>query len=193
MEFILDFINGNWSSFPLVVVIIVIIIEFNHKNDITLLINRISHLKIGGNQLDLGAGPIQSENFKQIKEKDGDGSLGKDDKNDDLDDIDTIKKYYKFEQIYNMAFGSQLQMLSVIRTNGNQPMPYNYALSFFNTYQNMLPPVNRSPNNEWLYFKWLIDVNLVKQENNSFVLTDYGMDFLMYLFKRNYNLNLKLF
>ena len=127
------------------------IVEHYHHADISLLVNRIKSLDVLGNRLDLGASVNQSDTLKDIKLSDN--PLGKNNseiqKNKnakssesvEVSDISQIIKYYEFEKIYNAAFGTQLQMMEMIKRNGNQPMSYQVAFSYYMMHQNLLRDV----------------------------------------------------
>lgn len=203
-ETFLRFLNGNWSSTPLLVVIVVCIVEHFHHTDISLLVNRIKSLDVLGNKMDLGTTVTQNDTFGDINLGDGlleiqnvksneNENKGITDRKKKMDEsnIDQIKKYYEFEMIYNSAFGTQLQMLDQIKRNGNQPMPYQMALNYYMSHQNLLPPVNRSADSS-AYFKFMEETKTIKRENDCFQLTEFGKEFLTYIYARNYNLALKM-
>ena len=179
MEGILALLNANWSIWPIVSIVIIGIVEFCHRNDISSMIDRISIVKWGEKQLEMNPKSVQQ--------------LTNGMPSHDNDNIEELKKHLEFEKLYNMAFRSQLQMLINIKNMSNAPMPYVSANNFFLLHRSMLPIGTQHMTNEIAYFQWLLDMNLVERKSdNSFILTDKGIEFIGYIFLRNYNINLKM-
>lgn len=179
MQEILAFLNANWSSWPLVSIAIIGIVELCHRKEISSMIDRISIVKWGEKQLEVNPKAIQQ--------------LTNEMPSSNNDNIEELKKQLEFERLYNMAFQSQLQMLLNIKNMNNTPMSYMYASNFFLLHRSMLPIASQPTANEIAYFQWLVDMNLIERKSdNSFILTEKGMEFIGYIFLRNYNINLKL-
>ena len=200
MDVLLNFLNGNWSSMPILIAVVVFIVEHYHHADISLLVNRIKSLDVLGNRLDLGASVNQSDTLKDIKLSDNplgknnseiqENKNAKSSESVEVSDISQIIKYYEFEKIYNAAFGTQLQMMEMIKRNGNQPMSYQVAFSYYMMHQNLLHPIYRTTDDA-PYFQFMEETKLLKRENNNFQLTEFGVEFLAYIYMRNYNFALK--
>ena len=71
-----------------------------------------------------------------------------------------------------------------MKRNNNQPVQYQFAYNFFLMHQNLLPLNLRNNQSADMYFKWLENSNIIKRDNDSFVLTEYGMDFLAYIHEK---------
>ena len=179
MDEILSVLNANWSIWPLVSIVIIGIVEYCHHKDISSMIDRISIVKWGEKQLEMNSKTVQQSANEMP--------------NLNNDNIEELKKHLEFERLYNMAFQSQLQMLINIKNMNNMPMPYVNANNFFLLHRSMLPITSQPMANEIAYFQWLLDMNLVERKSdNSFILTEKGIEFIGYIFLRNYNINLKM-
>lgn len=184
-EFVINLLNANWSVWLLAVIILVILVEYNHKNDISALISRVSLIKWGENQFGFDTKMLQMNQEPMASNTEG---------NND-EDINDIRKKYKFEVLYNVIYRSQLMMMTFIKDNNNNPMPYQFAINFFIIHKNFIPSNNlyNIEQYENSYFNWLVIAGLIKQSSsNSFTLTEFGIEFLTYIYRRNYDVNFKL-
>ncbi len=182
VEVLLSFINADWSSWPLVIMVTAYLIERRYHSEISSMIGRISVVKWGESKIEMNSEYAQSKQLMNDISNEGKGNY------------EDLKKYFEFEMLYNMAYRSQLQMMITIKNMNNMPMPYFTAMNFFVLHRSSLPIMNQSIANEMSYFQWLIDMKLVnRNQDNSFVLTMKGVEFVGYIYMRNYNLNNKNF
>ena len=178
-EVFLSLLNANWSSWPMVIIIVICLVDHFYHNEISALLGRVSVVKWGEKQIEL--------NLKEIKQ----GQMS----NEYVDkDYNELKKCYEYEIIYNWAYGTQLQMLIAMKNMGNNPMLYQNAINYFLYHRSLLPMNGQIVADEVSYFKWLQDRGVVvRQVDGSFILTPKGIDFVRYIYMANYNINLKMF
>ena len=76
MDLFLALLNANWSGTPLLICVSIIVIEYYHHNDLSLLISRLKSLDIMGNKVSIGGDVAQgdaigyTENAKMTYNKD---------------------------------------------------------------------------------------------------------------------------
>ncbi|MGO7370083.1 hypothetical protein ACCT04_14725 [Rhizobium ruizarguesonis] len=87
----------------------------------------------------------------------------------------------QFEFIFGLIFGSQILALRRLKETG--PVTYESAKR---VYDEEVKPANKQklPEYDMDFDKWasfLLDNNLVRRENDSFLITDFGRDFLTFV------------
>ena len=203
MEYlIIELVNGNWSSWPIVFIIVFVILEYYHHNAISDLIGRIKHIKINREYFEV-SGTTKQQNVSELEDdvvklksveckEEEKKETEKNNFSNYIKHYEKLKCGYELERIYNVIYRSQILMMLEIKNNNNMPMPYQYSYSYFYSHLNFLNPNDRGKENPILYFQWLENTNLVKGTEDGYILTQLGYDFLKYIYENNYNINLKI-
>jgi hypothetical protein len=96
-----------------------------------------------------------------------------------------IEKWYKFEKIYRVIYGSQISLLDALNSyptsNENIKFYYNKASDYYSESYKTISL------EQWTQF--LIKKGLCVEENGVYKITDFGIEFLLYLVKNGMNKN----
>ena len=171
----IDFLKS--SSIPLIVLIIIL----TFKTNLAKFIDELKHLKVFGNEAIREADTeSQSENpdVDKISEKvekenntnqDGDSELEK------------TKKYLEFERIYNLIFGSQIELLDTMKLN-RDGLNMNFLQLFFYNIQNKFKmALDTWTLSGYLRFLEINKLVLFDNRSNNCSITDKGIEFLNYI------------
>ena len=86
----------------------------------------------------------------------------------------------EFEQIYNTIFGSQIHLLKALNSSLQKGLPAEALNEHFEYFRSYSP----APSDTWtakLYSNFLINCRLIDIRDNRLYLTDYGLEFLLWM------------
>jgi len=118
--------------------------------------------------------------------------INKDNIQELIDDSERMKEQYmklldnyRFERIYNMIYGSQINILEHLSTMGEKGERYFTVTLFFNDYIRQLPPSIKKIVSMEAYFQSLEDMRLIRYtsvgDERRVVITPFGIKFLEYI------------
>ena len=84
-----------------------------------------------------------------------------------------------YDRIYASIYGSQLVLIKLLNTKANEKKD-NLEIYFDNSVKNIYPDFYRNINFE-VYMNFLIGANSISCENDEYKITQFGIDFLVFL------------
>lgn len=188
-----------FSAWPVILLIIVLLLIFHFKEEISKLINKIKSINKGGvdfsdqirsqTELDTVIKNLESEKEQkeqQIERHRGEASELLKIASQLNSDIENLKLFLHYEKVYNLIFGGQINILINLKSKGGQDDLRNIVLIFNQAVQS----------SSWLvsygfqsYLKFLVDMLLIEFINHEQIkITELGDGFLKYIDDRKYSI-----
>lgn len=174
---IVDFLKN--AGLPLIILIFIL----TFKNNLAKFIDELKHLKIFGNEAtretptDSQVKNLSVEKIsEEIKDSEGNSKL-----NNESEELKKTKLYLEYERIYNIIFGSQIELLDILKIN-KMGLNMNFLGIYFYNIQKKFENALGS----WTLFGYLrfLETNGLIQFDNmssSYLITVKGEDFLNYI------------
>lgn len=158
------------------------------RNEIKTFLSSVCKIKISSNEIIFQhEDPTKqgvSEPEKETNNKDMTKLLEKDPEHF-LKEYNSLMEKFSFENIFNNIYGSQLNFLRMLSTYPDVGLTHSQAEQYYMQFYNSLIPILKTSANKDMYFNWLQQVKLIKDDGNKYFITDYGKRFLEYAYKTN--------
>lgn len=168
--------------------IILLIFGIYFRKEIKIFLSSICKIKINSNEIILQHEDPTKQGVNEPKKETDNKDMTKLIQNDPdrfLKEYNSLVEKFSFENIFNNIYGSQIRFLIMLNTYPDVGLNYSQAEQFYMQFYNSLAPMFRSVANKDIYFNWLQQVKLIKDDGNKFFITDYGKRFLDYAQKTN--------
>lgn len=176
-EKILEFLKfTDWPVFAFVFV-------FLFKKNIAKFIDELEHLKIFGNEATRETPPNSQRedlNVDKMSEK-IENTTNDSQSNDCKNELKKTSLYLEYERIYNIIFGSQIELLDILKINST-----GLNMNFLGIYFHSIQKKFEGSLDQWTLFQYLRFMETTgliqfNNTNNSYSITEKGRGFLNYI------------
>lgn len=158
------------------------------KNEIKTFLSSVCKIKISSNEIIFQHEDSAKQGMNAPEKETNNKDMTKLIENDPerfVKEYNSLMEKFSFENIFNNIYGSQFIFLRVLSTYPDVGLTHSQAEQYYMQFYNTLIPRLKTSANKDMYFNWLQQVKLIKDDGNKYFITDYGKRFLEYAYKTN--------